>query len=90
MSPTITKKPTSGLTPSRKKARHESDRWLDWEDAVVSHCHTLTTLAELLAHTGRNDVVKVEVVNDTGGMMKAEVARLKQRLLARPGRRTTP
>jgi len=30
--------------------------------------------------------VKVEVVNDTGSLMKEEVARLKQRLLARPGR----
>jgi hypothetical protein len=79
-----------GAAKKPSAAEREAVRWLEWEDAVVNHCHTLTTLAELLAHTGRNDVVKVEVVNDTGSLMKAEVARLKQRLLARPGRRTTP
>lgn len=71
-------------------AERESNRWLAWEDTLLNHCHTLTTLAELLAHTGRNDVVKLEMVNDTGGLMKEEVARLKQRLLARPRRRATP
>lgn len=64
-----------------------ADCWLAWEDALLNHCHTLDTLAELLAHTGRNGVAKLEVVNATGNLLKEEVARLKQRLLARPGRK---
>jgi len=82
----------SKTSPKQKlsAAERESDRWLAWEDALLDHCHALTTLAELLAHAGRNDTVPLAVVNHTGSLMKGEVARLKQRLLARPGRRATP
>jgi len=72
-----------------KKTAGVGDQWLIWEDAVLNHCHTLDTLAELLVHTGRNDVVKVETVNATGGLMKDEVARLKKRLQSRPQQNAT-
>jgi len=67
-------------------AQRESDRWLEWEDALLNHCHTIETLAALLFHTGCNDGATLDVVNDTGGMIKAEAMRLKKRLYARPGR----
>jgi hypothetical protein len=67
-------------------AGRESDRWLEWEDSLLKHCHAIETLAALLFHTGRNDGATPDVVNDTGGMIKAEVAQLKRRVQARPGR----
>jgi len=72
--------------PKPSDAERESDRWLEWEDGLLKHCHAIETLAALLFHTGRNDGATVDVVNDTGGMIKTEVMRLKQRLYARPGR----
>jgi hypothetical protein len=80
-------KRTASKKPSA--AERESDRWLDWEDAMLNHCRTLDTLAELLANTGRNRVVELEMVNNTGGLMKEEVARLKKLSQARPGREAT-
>lgn len=70
-------------------AERETKRWLAWEDALLNHCHTITILAELLFHTGNNDGVPMEVVNDTGDLIKTEVMRLKERLRARPGRKQT-
>jgi hypothetical protein len=69
--------------PSAATARPD---WLDWEDGMLNHCRTLDTLAELLAHTGCEGVVKLEVVNDTGGMIRDEVTRLKKLVKFRPGR----
>jgi hypothetical protein len=66
-------------------AKGEPD-WLEWEDALLSHCRTIEILAALLFHTGSNDGATLDVVNDTGGMIQAEAARLKKRLYARPGR----
>jgi hypothetical protein len=66
-------------------AKREPD-WLDWEDAVLSHCRTLEVFAALLFHTGRNDGVTMDVVNGTGGLMMAEVSRLRKLVHARPGR----
>ena len=78
----------SKTSPKQKPsaAQRESGRWLEWEDALLNHCRNITTLAELLFHTGRNDGVTMEVVNDTGGMIKAEALRLRKRMYARPGR----
>ncbi len=76
--------------PKSSVTERESDRWLEWEDGLLKHCHAIETLAALLFHTGRNDGATVDVVNDTGGMIKAEVAQLKRRVQARPGRRATP
>ncbi len=59
---------------------------VEWEDAVLRHCRTIEILAALLFHTGSNDGATLDVVNDTGGMIQAEAARLKKRLYARPGR----
>ena len=79
-------KPKTSTKPKSSAAQRESDRWLEWEDALLNHCRTITILAELLFHTGSNDGVTMEVVNDTGGMIKAEAMRLKNRMYARPGR----
>ena len=79
-------KPKTSPKPKLSAAERESDRWLEWEDALLNHCHTIEILAALLFHTGRNDGVTMEVVNDTGGMIKAEAMRLKKRMYARPGR----
>jgi len=78
-------KPNTSTKQKPSAVKREPD-WLAWEDALLSHCHTINTLAALLFHTGRNDGVTLEVVNDTGGMIKAEVVRLKKRVYARPGR----
>jgi hypothetical protein len=60
---------------------------LEWEDAVLRHCHVINTLAGLLGDSGRqDDMVRAALVNDTGGMIKDEVTRLKERLKSRPGR----
>jgi hypothetical protein len=77
----------TSTTKKPSTAGRESGDWLKWEDAILNHCRTLDTLAELLANTGRNDVVKVEMVNETGGLIKEEMARLKARVQARPGRK---
>jgi len=69
----------------KRRAKAIADE-LAWEDAVLNHCSVLNTLAELLAHTGCEGVVKLEVVNDTGGMIRDEVARLKKLVKSRPGR----
>jgi len=67
--------------------QRESDRWLEWEDAVNDRCHTITTLARLLSNSGReDDVVEAQVVNDTGALIEREVQRLKAVAKARPGR----
>ena len=79
-------KPKTSPKPKLSAAERESDRWLEWEDALLNHCHTIEILAALLFHTGRNDGVTMEVVNDTGGMIKTEAARLRKRMYARPGR----
>jgi hypothetical protein len=68
-------------------AGRESGDWLEWEDALLNHCRTIDILAAHLFHTGRNDGVTLDVVNDTGGMIKAEVARLKAVVKSRPGRK---
>jgi hypothetical protein len=78
-------KPKTSPKPKPSAAKREPD-WLDWEDAVLSHCRTLEIFAALLFHTGRNDALELEVVNDTGGLMMAEVSRLRKRVKARPGR----
>jgi hypothetical protein len=83
----MSKTSSSRLTASRQKARSEADHWLDRQDAMLNHCRTLDTLAELLANTGRNDVVKLEVVNKTGSLMVEEVACLKKLVSARTGRK---
>ena len=82
---TLIMKPNASPKPKPSAARGEPD-WLDWEDAVLRHCRTLEIFATLLFHTGCNDGVAVDVVNDTGGLMKEEVARLRKRVYARPGR----
>jgi hypothetical protein len=79
-------KTKTSAKPKPSAAQRESDRWLEWEDALLNHCHNIEILAALLFHTGRNDGVTMDVVNDTGGMIKAEAMRLKKRLYARPGR----
>jgi len=53
---------------------------------MLSHCRAIQTLAELLATTGGDTMVTVDLVNETGGMIGAEVARLKKLVYARPGR----
>jgi hypothetical protein len=78
--------PKTSTKPKSSVTERESDRWLEWEDSLLKHCHAIETLAALLFHTGRNDGATVDVVNDTGGMIKAEVAQLKRRVPARPGR----
>jgi gas vesicle protein len=78
--------PKTSTKQKPSDAERESDRWLEWEDSLLKHCHAIETLAALLFHTGRNDGATVDVVNDTGGMIKAEVAQLKRRVQARPGR----
>lgn len=78
-------KPKTSTTSKPSAAKREPD-WLDWEDSILNHCRNLETLAELLAHTGRNNIAPVTMVNDTGGLMKEELARLKQQVQARPGR----
>jgi hypothetical protein len=78
-------KPKTSTKRKPSAAKREPD-WLAWEDALLHHCRNITTLAELLFHTGSNDGVTMEVVNDTGGMIKAEAMRLKNRMYARPGR----
>lgn len=79
-------KPKTSPKQKPSAAQREADRWLEWEDGVLSHCRTIEIFAALLFHTGRNDGVTLDVVNDTGGMIKAEVVRLKQQVKARPGR----
>ena len=59
---------------------------LEWEDAVLRHCHVIATLAGLLGASGHDDIVTAKLVNDTGGLITDEVARLKTRVKARPGR----
>jgi hypothetical protein len=78
-------KPKTSPKPKSSAAQSGPD-WVDWEDGVLSHCRAIHTLAELLANTGRDDVVTAELVNETGGMIKAEAAQLRQRVYARPGR----
>jgi len=82
-------KPKNAPKQTPSAARRGPD-WLDWEDAVLRHCRTIEILAALLAHTGcndgRNDGLTLDVVNETGDMIKTEAVGLKQRLKARPGR----
>jgi hypothetical protein len=66
----------------KKKIQDE----LAWEDAVLHHCHVINTLAGLLGASGQDDIVTAELVNATGGLIKDEVAHLKARVKARPGR----
>ena len=60
--------------------------WLEWEDGLLRHCRAIEILAALLFHTGCNDGATLDVVNDTGGMIKAEAVQLRKRVYARPGR----
>lgn len=60
---------------------------LVWEDALLNHCRTIQTLAGLLEKSGRDDGLKIELVNETGGLIGDEVARLKKLLTTRPGRK---
>jgi hypothetical protein len=78
-------KPKTSPTPKPAAAKHDT-AWLEWEDAMLSHCRAIQTLAELLATTGGDTMVTVDLVNETGGMIGAEVARLKKLVYARPGR----
>ena len=73
-------------SPKPPAAAKRGPDWLNWEDAVLRHCRTIEILAALLAHTGRSEGVTLDVVNETGGMIQAEVVGLKQRVKARPGR----
>lgn len=78
-------KSKTSTTGKPSAAKRETD-WQAWEDALLNHCCNLEALAELLAHTGRNGIAPVTMVNDTGGLMKEELARLRKRVQARPGR----
>ena len=77
----------TSTTKKPANAGRESGDWLEWEDALLNHCRTIDILAAHMFHTGRNDGVTLDVVNATGGMIKAEVARLKKRVQSRPGRK---
>jgi hypothetical protein len=68
--------------------QRESDGWLDWEDAMNDCCQNLATLAQLLVNSGdKGDAVEAELVGGTGYLIKEEVARLKERVQARPRRK---
>jgi len=66
-----------------KKKIHDE---IEWEDVVLHHCHVIATLAGLLGASGQDDIVTAKLVNDTGGLITEEVARLKTRVQSRPGR----
>jgi hypothetical protein len=71
---------------SKPFAAKGEPEWLEWEDTMLGCCRAIYTLADLLVNVGRNGTVTVELANDTGAMIKAEVTCLRQRVKSRPGR----
>jgi hypothetical protein len=81
-------KPKTSTTQKPSAAQRQSDRWLDWEDAVNDGCQNLATLAQLLVNSGdKGDAIEAELIGSTGYLIKEEVARLKERVQARPRRK---
>jgi len=74
------------MKPKPSAAERESDRWLDWEDAMLRHCRALDTLAGLLIHSDEEGL-SPELVGDTGALIAREARQLKTRLQSRPGRK---
>jgi hypothetical protein len=77
-------KPKTSTKPKPSAARRESDRWLEWEDALLKHCHVIETLAGLLASSGRDEELEMKLVSATGALIGEELAQVKKLASARP------